>query len=302
MVNVRMFRTRKRKGIAFLLVLPVAAAMGMSAATPAFAGTGVGLTPTFASPFSTVPTNGLAGSLQIVNDSTTPENAGSITVNTLTLTPSCGGFGGPAGCSTAAKDPGVITLSSTGTGRGGTACAGSTFAFTITDATTDKYTITPSAPAIPIVLGPPGSATDTCVIDFTYNIAKNPTKDADPAQAGVQTAQVATSTVTSAVDGTKGAAVGTSTVTFPTSTWAPVRSFTVSRHAGSLTFRWNMASQHGVLGFRIYAGARSAGVARIRMHAGHRYAVTTRTYAGPFKLGVVMTNGTHIRVSQHKAP
>ena len=109
----------------------------------------------------------------------------------------------------ASVDPGVLAPSATGTGQAGTACAGTTFTVAVVDAAQGKYSFTPSTA---VVLGPPASATSTCIIDFTVTVVKTPTKDADAKTAGFQTDQIGAAFVT-ASDGQPGGGFGTNQVT-----------------------------------------------------------------------------------------
>ncbi|MFN2608806.1 MAG: hypothetical protein ABR511_13105, partial [Acidimicrobiales bacterium] len=180
----------------------------IAVAGPAAAGVGFGVVPTF--PTSVVVgQTGLPASLSIQNTSTPPENAGTVTLTSITLVPSCGTGAAAIDCPAPSVDPGVFALSPTGVGEAGTVCAGTTFTIALVDATQGKYAFTPTTP---VVLGPPGSPTDTCRIDFTINVVKAPTKDASAAP-GLQTAQLAAAAGTSSVTGFTGTGSGTSGVT-----------------------------------------------------------------------------------------
>ena len=89
-----------------------------------------------------------------------------------------------ADCAAADQDPGVFQLSATGTGAAGTACAGTSFAINLIDPAQGKHQFVPNNP---VVLPGAGS---TCQINFTFNVLKVPTKDAQPGTPGVQTAQL----------------------------------------------------------------------------------------------------------------
>ncbi|MCA1684153.1 MAG: Ig-like domain repeat protein, partial [Actinobacteria bacterium] len=131
------------------------------------------MTPTFPTPV-TVGQKGLPASLQIVNAATPPESTGTVTLNLITLVPSCGTdvVGPPTGdCPLANADPGVFTLSSTAVGEAGTACAGITFTVMVIDPATGQVQFIPSAP---VVLTPPGTPNSICRIDFTVDVNKVP--------------------------------------------------------------------------------------------------------------------------------
>jgi hypothetical protein len=139
----------------------------------AFAGLGLGVTPTFPSS-ETIGQTGIPVSLQILNASTAPESAGNITIDTIQVVPACGtGASVPAtgDCPVANADPGVMPTSATGVGEAGTACAGITFTIAVDDPATGEVTFTPSAP---VILTPPATPNSVCRIDFTIDVAKAP--------------------------------------------------------------------------------------------------------------------------------
>jgi hypothetical protein len=130
-------------------------------------------------------------------------------LDTITLVPSCGAATVSSGdCPPTSVDPGVLRLSTHGVGRSGTACAGTTFATSIADAAQGKYQLTPS---VQVTLGPPATATASCTVDFTVDVLKRPTKDADPGP-GIQTLQVGFASGT-ASDNANGSGYGTNLVT-----------------------------------------------------------------------------------------
>ncbi len=136
------------------LRVPLAAAvLLLGLASPAFAGVGFGVTPTFPTTV-TVGQTALPGSIQILNTSTPPESAGNATINSINLVPACAttSFVGNGDCPAASAAPGVFALSPTGTGEAGTACAGQTFTIAIIDPATGQVSFTPSSP---VVLTPP---------------------------------------------------------------------------------------------------------------------------------------------------
>src|SRR5262249_62047303 len=90
----------------------------------------------------------------------------------------CTGANTPFACCTGA-----------GTGTCG-ACTGLTFTVAVVDVTTGEVQFTPN---MTVNLGQPGSATDTCIIDFTVDVLALPTVDAAP-DTGLQTAQLARAT------------------------------------------------------------------------------------------------------------
>ena len=109
--------------------------------------------------------------------------------NSITMVPSCGSQNAGADCTPpAAFDPGVIVPSATGMGEAGSACAGRTFTITLIDIAQGKYNFAPDAP---FTLGPSsgGGAPNECVIDFTVDVQRAPSIDANPAAPGLQTDQ-----------------------------------------------------------------------------------------------------------------
>lgn len=201
-------RSGGRRSVVRLLVAFCVAAVPFVVSVPAaFAGVGLGITPNFPASVAVGATN-VAGSITITNLSNGAESTGNVTLGQITLVPSCGTFTALANCPAAGVDLGVFQVSSTATGRAGTACAGKTFTVTTLNATTGRLRLTPNSA---IVLGAPASATATCVIDFTFDVLKVPTKDVSSA-AGVQTEQIASTTGTHD-DGTPGSGTGTSVVT-----------------------------------------------------------------------------------------
>ncbi|MBK5334243.1 MAG: hypothetical protein JJD93_19875, partial [Ilumatobacteraceae bacterium] len=166
------------------------------------AGLGAAATPTFPTTV-TVGNTGLAASIQLRNDNTTPNTASTV-CNVgdglpcpsgelgITLIPSCGLLGSFSACSPiGGADPGVFQVSATGLGAAGTACAGMTFAVTLIDPAFGRLRFAPQPPGTHVQLPLPG---DICRIDFTFDVLKAPTVDQDPATAGSQTVQVVDNT------------------------------------------------------------------------------------------------------------
>jgi hypothetical protein len=119
---------------------------------------------------------GLAASLSISNTSDGTNATHSVSVTSISTTPSCGStINNP--CQPADIDLGVFTVHN-GVGRAATACAGIVFTAGAPDAS-GAVTFTPGSA---VTLGPAGQ----CVIDFTIDVLKVPTKDNSGA-AGIQT-------------------------------------------------------------------------------------------------------------------
>ena len=130
----------------------------------------------------TVGQSNVAGGLQITNNSS---GLGPVTLTSITYHPSCADFN--LACN--APEPGVFTLSPTATGAAGTSCAGQTFTATADGG--GRYTLTPQSPVV-LATGA------TCTINFTFNVLRVPTTDAQPATPGVQTVRSAIITGTAA--------------------------------------------------------------------------------------------------------
>jgi hypothetical protein len=104
----------------------------------------------------------------------------------ITVVPSCKQIVNGL-CTAAGADPGVLTISPTATGRAGGACAGMTFTTSVVDATFGTVRFTP--PARTHVTLP--SSNPICTIDFTVDVAKAPTGDANLDAGGIQIGQTA---------------------------------------------------------------------------------------------------------------
>ncbi|MGI9089104.1 MAG: hypothetical protein ACR2HH_15405 [Chthoniobacterales bacterium] len=180
---------------------------GSSTMTVGMGTVGLVVTPTFPAGVL-IGQTGVPASLKIKNTSTGPESTGNVTVSQITLVPTCGNASSHC---VGGADPGVFQLSPTGTGRVGTACAGTTFTVTTVDPSTGEVLF--QANGGPVVLGPPAGASDTCSIDFTFQVVQAPTKDADPPTPGLQTDQSAGAFGQSSVTANSGSGFGTSAVT-----------------------------------------------------------------------------------------
>jgi PKD repeat protein len=197
------------RGGRVLVGLLVGGAVLFGVVPPASAGLGF-LVAANAPSLLTVGQTGLPSSLTFTNGANGAQAQMNVNVTQITLVPSCGTHAISGGdCPAAAVDPGVLRLSPTGVGESGTACAGVTFTTSIIDAAQGKYQFAPSSP---VTLGPPGSPTQTCIIDFTVDVVKVPSKDADPASSGLQTDQ-AGFVFGVGTDGQPGGGFGTNQVT-----------------------------------------------------------------------------------------
>ncbi|PZR68193.1 MAG: hypothetical protein DLM66_09715, partial [Candidatus Dormiibacter spiritus] len=181
-------KTRRRLLLLVVAALTVGGVL-IGGASTALAGVGLLVVPTFNSGLA-VGDRGQPGYLHIVYTSTPPDQAALFHLDTITLVPSCGSLNPsfPGNCPLGALDPGVFGLSATGIGAPGTACAGIPFTIILSDPTQGKYTF---VPASSVVLGPSTNLTaSTCDINFTYDVLKKPTLDADPNTPGTQTLQI----------------------------------------------------------------------------------------------------------------
>jgi hypothetical protein len=158
----------------------------LAGASSAWAGVNIGLTPD-------LPTNLTVGTTVPTEMTLRWNNSGGETgfpnrVDSLTLVPSCGDVINSEDCTV--LDPGVLIPSTTGTGQGG-ACPGTAFSITPDPSPAGvaqgKYIFTWAGT---IILTPTG-ATSECIINFTTDVKRIPTIDADGGIPGIQTSQKA---------------------------------------------------------------------------------------------------------------
>ena len=166
-----MLGTRRR----LLLAAVGAITMGgvlVGGTSPAWADIAVESNPMFPAAV-TVGQTGLPGHIHITNTSNGINTTDTLVLDQITLTPSCGAPTSPPAqhCQAYALDPGVFQPSTTGVGSAGTACAGTTFTISLINAASGTYQFVPSAP---VLLLPPGTSADTCNIDFTFDVLKEP--------------------------------------------------------------------------------------------------------------------------------
>ena len=114
----------------------------------------------------TVGDAGIAASINLVNEYSPPDSSYGWNITSLRFAPSCKASTA-TGCTT--PDSGCVLHEQHGNRPGGHRCAGTVFTFGAPDAS-GIQTITPSM----LHLGAPGSATASCVIDFTMNVLKLP--------------------------------------------------------------------------------------------------------------------------------
>jgi len=148
-------------------------------AIPCYAGFGGSATPDFPAQVTKGAPNVAVG-LDLV-PFISGADTGPVILTQITLIPSCGNQTGTGICAIADADPGVFSVSASGTGA--VACAGINFTIAQTDGATGQVTFTPDSP-ISLNSG------QDCRINFTVNVIQLPSKDAGLA-AGLQTAQEA---------------------------------------------------------------------------------------------------------------
>jgi hypothetical protein len=185
----------------------------LAVASPAWAGVLISAVPTFPTNV-TVGQTGLSASIQLANLSTSPEQSSSVTITSINLVPACGAssFVGNGDCAAANADPGVLSVSPTGVGEAGTACAGQTFSISIIDLSTGQLSVTPGVGSV--VLTAPATPGAVCRIDFTVSVSKAPTKPSGTSPPNtVKTSQILFASGTAQVDGVMGMGSGSSSVT-----------------------------------------------------------------------------------------
>lgn len=146
---------------------------------------GVAVWPEYPRPVSVGQTN-VPASLGLTNG-----GGGRLLLSAIRLIPSCGHDDVP--CRDMA-DPGVFSLKgltsqNKAVARDGFAAAGMTFTIELLDPVTGEVEFVPDGNRA-VVLGPPGSPNETCVIDFLIDVLRVPKHDADPLFPGVHTNQV----------------------------------------------------------------------------------------------------------------
>jgi hypothetical protein len=194
---------RRLAVLAVATVLTAGAGVALVGSDAAHAGLGHSTAPVFPTTIK-VGAAGVPVSLELSNQNTQPDVGTATTVCNfgdalpcpagdpgITLTPSCGGLGLFSVC--AVHDPNVFRLSPTGVGAPRTECAGMTFTITEIDPVAGQYRFTPDGGAHVQL----AARDSVCRIDFTVDMLKMPLVDQNPGRDGVQTVQVADSTVVS---------------------------------------------------------------------------------------------------------
>lgn len=194
---------RSHRGLARISALSLVAGT-LLWTTSSFAGVALGVTPHFPPAVKVGPT-ALPASLEIKWLNTAPNDQHANNVTNIELTPSCGTFVNSSACPGSALDPGVLHIRGGGTTRGD--CGGvALFTISVVDAPSGRIRFTPGF-VIPVG--------GTCVISFTFDVVKLPTRDADPVLTGMQTAVLASAQATDVIQGSPGSGIGSTKVSFP---------------------------------------------------------------------------------------
>jgi len=192
-------RHRRRPSALLAAVAAVVASLCvvLGVVSPAAAGVALSIPPDI--PSNVVVGANVASSLTIRHQNVGGEAADPDTVDVITLVPSCGQFPVAADCPAGFEDPGVLVPHGPYTGAAGTACDGMTFTVTLIDPAMGKYRFQTASTIVLTQTGP----TSECVIDFTIDVRKAPTKDSSPAP-GMQTDQAsyAHATIANGLPGT----------------------------------------------------------------------------------------------------
>ena|GEM_PF-1475788 len=158
-------------------VLALAVTLVPNLVSAQVAGLGISVTPAFTNPV-TVGQQDRPALVQFVNNSFGAQAAvESVTLTNIRINPSCATSAvdpnAPSPCPTPEPRPNpalpIFALDATSTA--GTTCPGGPFTITGPDAEGD-YTFTPTGG--PVILGPVGSPTASCVINFTFDVIQRP--------------------------------------------------------------------------------------------------------------------------------
>jgi uncharacterized repeat protein (TIGR01451 family) len=176
------------------------------AAGPAWAGIGGSIVPDFPATVNVGDT--FNATLTLTNNSDGGNLAESVSATGVFLFPSCAA--GLGICTT--PDPGVFSLSATGTGTAGS-CVGDTFTIVEDNPATSEWSFIRNGG--PFVLGPSNNAaTKFCTITYQVTVLKLPTLDSNGGLNGLQTLQVArVNTLQGLTTGQTGQAAGSDETT-----------------------------------------------------------------------------------------
>ncbi len=183
-------RTRSLAGSLFAATVAV---LGLSAVFAVSAGAQVNGARLAIGP--TIPTSTTVGAkgvpvyISLTNLSEPTDGRLIIPADSITFTPSCGSLPGGAVPPCPTPDPGVFSVSPTGTGRTGTNCGGNTYTISQTSPATGEMRLV--GPAITLNASDPTTRVGgTCVIDLTFDVMKAPAIDGDPLTPGIPTYQL----------------------------------------------------------------------------------------------------------------
>jgi uncharacterized repeat protein (TIGR01451 family) len=178
----------------------------MLGTAPAIAGIGGSVVPDF--PAAVTVGQTFNATLTLTNNSDGGNLAESVSATGVFLFPSC--QAGLGICTT--PDPGVFTLSATGTGTAGS-CVGDTFTIAESNPATGEWSFTRNGG--PFVLGPANNAaTKFCTITYQATVLKLPTLDSNAGLTGLQTLQIArVNTLQGLTTGNTGQAAGSDETT-----------------------------------------------------------------------------------------
>ncbi len=191
-----------RRGVA---VIVAGCALGLITVTPAFAGIGGSVVPSFPTPMDVGDIK--TSTVTITNHATMPNNTENVNVSGIFFTPSCASSDGFT-CLT--PDPGVFQFA-TFIGKAGTACASTVFTAGAPDPGTGEFQLIPPAGS-PVVLGPSsvGGLQATCVISMNFQVLRAP-NDSTPPNPPLTTDSLARATLQGGTSGRSGSASGGAT-------------------------------------------------------------------------------------------
>jgi uncharacterized repeat protein (TIGR01451 family) len=183
--------------------------LALLAVTPAFAGLGASVVPSFPTPEDVGDIK--TATVTIKNNSTTPNNTENVDVSGIHVTPSCAASDGFA-CQTV--DPGVFQFSAL-VGKTGTSCQGVTFTAINVDPGTGEFELSPNKAW---VLGPSDGSgalpffNKICVIQLNYKVLRAPI-DSSPPNPPLTTDSLANASLVGETTGNTGQAAGGSQAT-----------------------------------------------------------------------------------------
>ena len=175
--------------------------LAMFGMTPAFAGIGGSVVPSFPTPLNVGDIK--TATITITNRATTPNNTENVSISGIFFTPSCSATDG---FSCQAPDPGVFQFA-TVVGKVGSSCASTPFSLGTPNPSTGEFELIPSRP---IVLGPAngsGPLPKVCTISINFKVLRAP-QDSTPADTKITTVSLARASLQGTITGTQGGATG----------------------------------------------------------------------------------------------